>query len=147
MTYLVDTNILVRFSAPDDPMHQLARTTIDTFEKNGIPLVTAGQNLIELWNVATRPAARNGLGLSLDVTESLVARFEEAFPRLPDPANVFDRWRGLVVRFGVSGAKVHDARLVAVMQGNRVSTILTFNARDFHRYARVGIHAIDPREL
>ncbi len=51
-----------------------------------------------------------------------------------------------MVRFGVSGAKVHDARLVALMLVNGVERILTFNAADFRRYEVLGIRAVVPEE-
>jgi len=38
-------------------------------------------------------------------------RFEQAFSRLPESPEAYDRWRDLVVRFGVSGVKVHDAQV------------------------------------
>ena len=51
------------------------------------------------------------------------------------------------MRFGVSGVKVHDARLVALMLANDILQILTFNAADFQRYQVLGIRAIDPGEV
>lgn len=51
------------------------------------------------------------------------------------------------MRFGVSGVKVHDARLVALMLTNDIVRILTFNAADFRRYQVLGIRAIDPGEV
>jgi predicted nucleic acid-binding protein len=74
-------------------------------------------------------------------------RLEDTFPRLPDTPDIYDIWRDLVVRFGVSGVKVHDARLVAFMLANDLKRILTFNADDFRRYAELGISAIDPGQI
>jgi predicted nucleic acid-binding protein len=45
----------------------------------------------------------------------------------------------------VSGAQVHDARLVAAMRVHGVKRILTFNTRDFTRFT--GIEAIHPADL
>jgi hypothetical protein len=42
--------------------------------------------------------------------------------------------KSLVVRHGVVGVKVHDARLVAAMNVPGVRRLLTFNAGDFTRY-------------
>lgn len=48
---------------------------------------------------------------------------------------------GLVLRHGIMGAKVHDARLVATMNVHGVRRLLAFNARDFVRY---GIEVLQP---
>ncbi len=45
----------------------------------------------------------------------------------------------------VKGAKVHDARLVAIMQTHGVQQLPTFNTVDFGRYA--GIVALHPSTL
>jgi hypothetical protein len=44
---------------------------------------------------------------------------------------------------GISGKNAHDARLVAAMIVHGVSSILTFNAKDFTRYAEIVV--VDPR--
>jgi predicted nucleic acid-binding protein len=53
-------------------------------------------------------------------------------------------WKQLVVRHGVQGSKVHDARLVATMNIHGIRRILTFNTDDFTRY---DIDAIHPSSL
>ena len=107
--------------------------------------MTCGQNFIELWNIVTRPVEGNGLGETPDFADRTLSKLEEVFPRLAEPFDVYDIWRDLVVRFKVSGVKVHDTRLVAVMLANNVQGILSFNARDFVRFASLGITALDPK--
>jgi len=93
----------------------------------GESLCFASQNLIEFWNVCTRPISKNGLGLT--------------------PAQTDERatLRRLVVAHSVAGVQVHDARLVAAMLVHRVSQVLTLNDRDFGRFA--GIVAVHPRDV
>lgn len=146
LTYLVDTNVLVRLLVPADPLHPQARATVRKLARKGEAMCVAVQNLIELWNVATRPRDRNGLGKSPSAVDQMLAELEPTFPRLAEPARVYDIWRDLVVRFAVSGVQVHDARLVAVMLANDVSNILTFNVQDFQRYGERGIRPLDPRD-
>ena len=55
MAYLLDTNILLRIISPNDPMHLEAVTAIDALNARRAPVIIAPQNLIELWNVCTRP--------------------------------------------------------------------------------------------
>ena len=52
-------------------------------------------------------------------------------------------WRDLVVQYRVHGKPAHDARIVAAMRLHGVARILTFNGRDFARYA--GIIVIHPQ--
>ncbi|WP_225894477.1 PIN domain-containing protein [Atlanticothrix silvestris] len=40
-----------------------------------------------------------------------------------------------MLEYGVMGVNVHDARLVAVILVHGLTNILTFNTRDFTRYA------------
>lgn len=145
MACLVDTNILVRLAVPADPRHLSARRAVEALAEEG--LYAASQNFIEFWNVTTRPVENNGLGRTTIATDQVLRSFEQAFARLPEPADLYDRWRELVVRFGVSGVKVHDARLVALMLANDVTRVLTFNTDDFRRYEVLGIRAIDPEEV
>jgi predicted nucleic acid-binding protein len=49
-----------------------------------------------------------------------------------------------VVRHGVLGSRVHDARLVASMNVHGIRRILTFNTGDFARY---DIEAVHPSSL
>ena len=145
MACLVDTNVLVRLAVPADPRHLSARRAVEALEEEG--LHAAGQNFIEFWNVTTRPVEKNGLGQTTAAADQILRGFAQAFSRLPEPADLYDRWRELVVRFGVSGVKVHDARLVALMLANDVLRILTFNPADFRRYGVLGIQAVDPGEV
>ena len=144
MIYLVDTNILLRFSRHEDPSYQIAQDVVSKLEAEGHQLQTALQNLAEFWNVSTRPANRNGFGRTLPETNLFLQELELLFPLLPDSPVVYPVWRQLIVKYSVSGIQVHDARLVATMLVHDVTHILTFNTQDFTRYAPEGIVAVDP---
>lgn len=109
--------------------------------------MATSQNYVEFWNVATRPADRNGFGLMPTEAERLLCLVERLFPGLPDSPAVYPEWRRLVVAFGVRGVQVHDARLVASMLVHGVTQILTLNTGDFARYAPEGITAVDPNSV
>ena len=64
---------------------------------------------------------------------------------LPDVPAIYPEWRRLVVAHSVSGARVHDARIVAAMNVYGVSNLPTFNGPDFTRYP--GIHVVHPHDL
>lgn len=146
MAILVDTNVLVRYADREDPRYPATRKAVVTLRERE-PLRTTTQNLVELWNVLTRPADRNGFGRAPAEAAPLLEITESLFPRLEDRDTCFELWKSLVLRFEVSRVQVHDARLVAAMLTHGVSTILTFNGRDFHRYTEVGIRSMDPGDL
>ncbi len=54
MAYLLDTNILLRFSEPKDPQHEAVRSAVTTIRLSGEPCMIVPQNLVEFWAVATR---------------------------------------------------------------------------------------------
>ena len=108
-------------------------------------LCYTSQNVGEFWNACTRPLDRNGYGLSPKETDRRAKFFEERLRLLPDSLAVHEEWRRLIVAHDVSGVQVHDARLAAAMRVHGVERILTFNDRDFARFA--GIEAIHPRAV
>ena len=59
----------------------------------------------------------------------------------------YEEWKRLVDELGVSGVKVHDARLVAVMRSAGIDSMLTLNAADFRRYIGVGIQVVTPDQF
>jgi hypothetical protein len=87
--------------------------------------------MVEFRNVATRPVAANGLGLSAASAETKSADFEALFPLLLETPDIYPAWKALVTAAGVLGKRVHDARLVAVCHVHRVSQLLTFNVGHF----------------
>lgn len=139
--------MLLRFADRRDPLHPITRAAVRQLRQEGRQLHIASQNGVEFWNVATRPAARNGFGLRPTDAEPLLRLIERLFPVLPDGPAAYAEWRHLVVRFGVAGVQVHDARLVATMLVNGITDILTFNASDFTRYESIGVVAVDPATL
>ena len=141
MSILIDTNILLRRVQPSHPSHALSVESVSRLMAAGEPVHFTSQNIAEFWNVATRPAEHNGLGFSPAITLAEVEKIEAAFGLLPDTPALYAAWRELVVRYGVIGAKVHDARLVAAMNVHGVGRLLTFNAGDFTRY---GVEVLQP---
>ncbi len=126
MIYLADTNILLRFADRAHPLHPTVRAAVRKLRADGHRLRATLQNFVEFWNVATRSAERHGFGLtSVDADRLLL---------LSDSPAVYPEWRRLVVSFGVSGIRIHDARLVAALIVHGVTYILTFNTTDFARY-------------
>ena len=104
---------------------------------------------IEFRNFATRPKTINGIGLTVAEAEAKSAVFEAAFTLLPETPDIYPAWKQLVTALGVIGKQVHDARLVAVCQVNRVTHVLTFNTGDFVSLAKsgTGLTIVDPANV
>ncbi|AFY80075.1 type II toxin-antitoxin system VapC family toxin [Oscillatoria acuminata] len=145
MSFLIDTNILLRSADPTHSMHADAVTATNILLDRGEDVCIIPQNLIEFWNVYTRPADKNGLGHSPGETAAEVNRLKGLFLLLPDRLAIYSEWERLVLSYGVRGVNVHDARLVAAMLVHGLTHILTFNIKDFARYAEVT--AVHPMEM
>lgn len=140
--YLADTNILLRFLLRSDPEYQAIRRAVRILKTRREQLVTTPQNLIEFWNVCTRPAtARGGLALSVEATARRVRLLERHFRILPETPAIYAEWKALVQTQKIAGVQVHDARLVAAMRVHGVTRILTGNVKDFKRYPGINIFA------
>lgn len=146
MDPLLDTSLLVREVDPVDPLHSEVRRALRSLQDRGDRLCIVPQNLFELWVVCTRPKSFNGLGLTPDYARHVISRLERAFLLLRDRAEIYDKWLELVSTYGVSGRTAHDVRLVAAMQVHGISSILTYNVRDFARFPHIRvIHPGDVR--
>ena len=144
-SYLVDTNILLRLSKKDDPNYLLVQAAIEALVMEGSELCFTPQNLIEFWNVCTRPASHNGFGLSVSETDRLARAIEGTMTLLQDNEKIYPEWLRLVMRNSVRGVQVHDARLAAAMRVHDISHILTFNQPHFARYTSIKI--VHPRDI
>ncbi len=143
--YLLDTNILLRFSNPSDIQHGLAIDAVSILLKQGDECYLTAQVLIELWVVATRPTDVNGLGWSIAQTRDVIDQLLERFPLLNETSQIFPNWLALVTENQIKGKRTHDSRIVAVMMAFNISCILTLNPRDFSGIS--GITTVHPQEI
>jgi predicted nucleic acid-binding protein len=142
---LVDTNVLLRQLEPEHDHHRAAIAATMHLIESGETLHVAAQSIAEFLSVATRPAAQNGLGFGVASAASAVAEIERTFEvLLSDEAIVYQHWKRLIVERRVTGRRVFDARLVAVMLAHGVARLLTFNGADF---AGLGVMVIDPHAV
>jgi predicted nucleic acid-binding protein len=142
---LIDTNILVRSVQPSHDMHAIAVAALEILLKKEEPLVITIQNVAEFWNVATRPERNNGLGFTIEEAQTSFARLEGFFQILSEDAASYADWKAMLTDRRISGAQVHDARLVAVMKVHGIARIVTFNVSDFTRFPE--IEAIHPETV
>ena len=144
-TYLADTNLLLRLADPASPQHPIAADALARLLRQGDEVYLTPQNFIEFWAVATRPVEANGFGWSSERTTKEVTELQARFPLLPDSPEIFTCWLELVKRLPIRGKRVHDARLVAVLQAHAAEHLITFNTSDFNVFESLSL--VDPRSL
>jgi predicted nucleic acid-binding protein len=146
---LLDTNLLIRMTRASDSGSDVARRAIQSLVAKGERLIIIPQNLYEFWAVATRPSGapptgRNGLGMTANQAGQWLRFFRRRFVLLHDRDNLSSLWQELVERYGITGFRAHDVRLVAAMQSYGIPELLTFNSADFRS---LGIVVRDPAAI
>src|ERR1700722_20574970 len=115
MRVLVDTNILLRSAQPTHPLCAQATQAVSKLIRQEHTVLFCSQNIAEFWNVATRPADLNGLGLSHEEVLQEVSSIERLLTLLPDIPAIYPAWKEIVEDNKVQGVKVYDALLVRIM--------------------------------
>ena len=145
MRYLIDTNVLLRWSLADDPHFSECTGAVDTRAAHGAEVCICAQVIIEYWAASTRPLEVNGFGLAPADVEGLLHEVDAIFTLLAEPPDIAIRWRALASAYSVEGKQAHDARLVALMLAHGITHLLTLNPSDFARYSE--ITAVTPQEI
>ncbi|HOB74809.1 MAG TPA: PIN domain-containing protein [Phycisphaerae bacterium] len=139
---LVDANVLLRLIQIGHPHQQPALDAIALLRRRDREqFVTCSQALYEMYAVCTRSvdAPYPGLGLTPAAAMTQVEAAERQFGLEPEPISLLGRWKDIVVRYGVVGKSVHDARLVALMVERQIPKLLSFNDSHFTRYAEITV--------
>jgi predicted nucleic acid-binding protein len=148
MSYLLDTGILLRLADQSDAQHETVHRAVRLLIAAREELLITTQNMAEFCNVATRPIANNGLGLtSVEAIKLLEDDIEPICAVIAETEEVYASLKRLIGKYSVTGKQVHDARLVAVMLTWHVDTILTLNERNFRRFQPEGITIITPGSI
>ena len=108
--WFIDTNILLRLSTGQQAKYPEVRLALNRLQRLNPGIFCAAQNIAEFWNVSTRPADKNGFGLSIPEVQKELARIEGFLTILPETLEVFEEWKRLVFTHEVRGVQVHDAR-------------------------------------
>lgn len=130
--------MLLRTLQPKSNLTPVAERAIAALRSRRETIWVCTQSLMELWELATRPVADNGLSLSPAEAFHEIAAVKQYFPLLPKTP-VYATWEALVTAHHVIGKNTHDARLVATMIQHRIDSILTFSAQDFVRYSQIKV--------
>ena len=101
--YLLDTNVVLRLCNLSDVQHHLATSAVSYLLAQEDECFLATQTIIELWVVATRPVAVNGLGWTVEQTRSIIDDLLNRFPMLEESSQIFPNWLDLVTTNKVIG--------------------------------------------
>jgi toxin-antitoxin system PIN domain toxin len=136
----VDTNVLVHAHRGDSPFHAAARVAVVGLAEGAAawaipwPCVHEFLGIVtraSLWRRPSTPteAVRQVRAWSTSPTVHLLSEDDRSLDLVLD----------LVERSGVAGAKVHDARIVALCLGHGVRELWTAD-RDFSRFPALRTH-------
>lgn len=143
---LVDTNVLLRVAQPGHLHRQPALDAIELLRvRDGEQFAVCPQALYEMYVVCSRPASANGLGMTPQRAHAEIISTRGLFQLLPETAQIYPTWEGLIAKYAVSGKRAHDVRLVATMIEHNIPRVLTFNDVDFGPFAE--IEAVNPFDV
>lgn len=145
INYLLDTNIILRFTDSDSAEYELINNVISQILVEGGQCLITAQVITEFWVVATRPITVNGLGWTVEKTEEAVQMLINQFDLLEETPAIFPQWLSLVTSYKISGKRTHDVRIQAVMLTHNISHLLTLNPQDF--VAIEGLEIIHPNSF
>jgi len=131
----VDTNALVYANVAESPFHAQALSALQSAHQAGRSLWISRQVLREYLATLTRP--QTFTALSKETVLQQVGQFIDRFEVADDTPAVTERLLTLLGRYKIGGKQVHDANIVATMQANNISCLLTHNAKDFERFRKL----------
>ena len=133
---LLDTNILIYSRDEASPFFAPTVKALQNLIINGVTPCIHRQVLREYVSVATKPAPR-GLGANIGRALQDVEEFEAFYLVLPEPDGAWTTWKQLLREHGVTGLRIHDAYIAAVMMTYDISAILTVNTEDFRDFPAI----------
>jgi predicted nucleic acid-binding protein len=133
---MLDTNVLLAATDEGRAEHDQALAIVNDWPGRGTTLYASGQIMREYLAVATRPAEKNGLGLTPADALANVRAFRSRTTLLAEDGKVADRLLALLEDVACGGKQVHDANVVATMLVHGIGSIVTINTEDFTRFGQ-----------
>ena len=121
----VDTNVLIAANVVTHPRHAVALDRLKEFAAAGVELWISRQVLRPQMYSSVQP---------MSVLGPQVAYFQANMIVADDIAATTSKLLALLQSVAVGGKQVHDANIVATMQVNNVTRLLTDNGADFARF-------------
>ncbi|TVQ35582.1 MAG: PIN domain-containing protein [Wenzhouxiangella sp.] len=139
----VDTNILLGATDQGRSTHHSCSRVINGSGERGWRLVTSDQVFREYAVVATRPVEQNGLGLSTPQALSNLHEIGRFLSLLDQELGQWSRLERLIKAGNLAGKRIHDANIVATMEGHGVTHLATDNPTDFDGIGSINAWASD----
>jgi predicted nucleic acid-binding protein len=131
---MLDTNILLTATDEGRAEHRQAMRIFNDWAGRSTTLYASGQIMREYLAVATRPADKNGLGLTQAAAVANVRVLRARTSLLAEDSRVADRLLELMDEIPCGGKQVHDANVVATMLVHGIDPLITINLADFSRF-------------
>ncbi|MGK7926736.1 MAG: type II toxin-antitoxin system VapC family toxin [Spirulina sp.] len=140
----LDTNILAYVANVRAPQHRAALEIFRPSEKE--LLCISSQVLAEFYSYITNPAI---LAQPLQPNEAIMrVRRMSQMPHvlvLSTPPDLLDRWMVLLEERPVTNGGIFDLIHIAIMLSHQVTSIYTFNVKDFSWCSQIEV--IDPNSI
>jgi predicted nucleic acid-binding protein len=130
----IDTNVLVNANIATAPFHSAALQELRSFQNSGITLWISRQVIREYLATLSRPQTFSS-PQPVSVLASQVSYFVTHFAIAEDGPAVTANLMALLASLPIGGRQVHDANIVATMQAQGITRLLTRNVSDFNRFA------------
>jgi toxin-antitoxin system PIN domain toxin len=130
----VDTNILVYSHRADAPFHEAALHAVRDLAENDTAWAIPWPCVHEFLAKVTHPRIfKNPTPLELAIDQLAEWLRSPSARTLGEPEGYLDVLRGTLQRSQITGAKIHDARIVAVCMAHGVDELWSAD-RDFARF-------------
>ena len=134
----VDTNVLIHATIDQSALHHTAQQAILHQQQTSYELWISRQVLREFLAALSRPHGYTTRGRPISATHLIaeVRLFQTQYAIAQDTQDVTERLLSLLASIYVGGKQIHDANIVATMQANDITHLLTENTSDFARFSQ-----------
>ena len=129
----VDTNVLLRATITQFPLHQDAKKLVAQQLVDNVELWISRQVIREYIAQSTRPQAFMN-PMTFAQVDAQVKSMRTLFKIADDTEQVTDQLLKLLADYPTGGKQVHDANIVATMLVHKIDTLMTTNVKDMKRF-------------
>jgi predicted nucleic acid-binding protein len=129
----VDTNILLRATITQFPLHEQAKRLVDDQIEAGAELWISRQVIREYIGQVTRPQLFMN-PMTIEQVEEQITIMRALFKIADEMEAVTVNLLALLREHAIGGKQVHDANVVATMITYSIHALLTANVKDFNRF-------------
>lgn len=130
----VDTNILLRATVTQAPLHEPARYLVEQQIAAGAELWISRQVIREYIAQVTRPQSFMN-PMPVEQVETEVRSMHALFKIANDTEEVTTQLLKLLADYPTGGKQVHDANIIATMLVHKIDILLTTNIKDMRRFS------------